>query len=130
MHHVSADGAHVEDAAEHVARAVGVGAHVAGKKLGHRHAECAGERLHERNIGKAPPRLPLAHGFVGDAERAGELALSEAALLAQSLDRLGCKERAILAVLVHRLSNRSVCTGKPVRQPVSRRPAAPPTYAP
>ena len=30
VHHVSADRTHVKDAAEHVARAVGIGAHVVG----------------------------------------------------------------------------------------------------
>lgn len=55
MDHVAADGAHVKAAARHVARAVGVLAHIAAQKLRHGDAQRCRQSLYQRNVRQAAP---------------------------------------------------------------------------
>lgn len=83
---VSTDRAHVEFAAQHIARPVGVLAHVARQKLGDRYAERFGQVFDKRDIGQAAARFPFGNGLVGHADPLGELPLGEPARLAQVAD--------------------------------------------
>ena len=86
LEHVTADGADVKLAFEHVGGAVGVDDLFAGEQLGDRNLERLRQGLEQGNIRQTAAGLPFGDGFVADAEFFGELRLGEMLLFAQRAD--------------------------------------------